>query len=491
MEHNTYKDRRIVVCSFYNPGRINPIVAIVEQLVQLGAKVTCYGEASTKAAILRSGAEFKDYLASHAEEMVGYPYPDDYLKAVRVRNGLGDAPPYLWHLYDVLLYMDAFIEEVRSLKPDLIFYDSALLEAVVVSEILHVPRVSLISTSGPGVFGDNRFKKFARSTWEEIVNSPESVQLQEEFLGKYGVNPLEHGLPWQFYSKNANIVSLIEELSIPLTPEDAPFVYSRVGRELPLTFVGPCVSESSRVNGNFKQESELGDTELEESKEDGTKGQNITKDPPYPVKALEAARKEGKKVCYFALGTVITAMLWEKANDMTPGGAPSGKELLRQIVQNLVEAVKDMEDLIVVLNIGVMPDAPSMLPELPDTFIVRQKSPQVVALQHADVFVTHAGAGSTQEALLAGIPTVITPGFGDQLSNGEALVKAGAGVMDWDPSNSYHEATPAKLRSAIIRCLSEPGFRENTKRLGDICRKSGGPLAAAKELLKLSNCARV
>lgn len=476
--------RTIVVCAFYNPGRINPIVAIVEKLVELGANVFCYGEASTKSAIVNSGATYKDYLESLKDQMTGYPYPDDFLKAMRKHNAPAESPPFLWHLHDALLYMDAFLDEVRSLKPDLIFYDSALLEAVVASEVLQVPRVSLISTSGPGVFGDKRFKKFAKSSWEEIVNSQESIDLQQEFKRRYGVNPLDHGLPWQFYSKYANIVSLIEELAIPLTPEDAPFVYSRVGKVLPLTFVGPCVSIKCRVNGNFK--AERLEADIEEEKTDDTRSIQILSDPPYPIKELELKRKQGQRVCYFSLGTVITAMLWDKAEGMSPGGAPSGRALFHRIVTNLIEAVEGLKDLIVVLNIGVMSDAPSLLPQLPDSFIVRQKSPQVIALQQTDVFITHAGAGSTQEALLAGVPTVIIPGFGDQLSNGEALVKAGAGIMDWSPVDPYNGATPAKLRQAILECLSKSSYRENAKKLGDVCRTSGGPKRAAQELLMLS-----
>ena len=485
MEANHYKDSNIVVCAFYNPGRINPIAAIVEKLVQLGANVTCYGEASTKSAIECTGAQYKDYLACFEDEMAGFPYPDDYLKAMRKKNGYESSPPYLWHLQDVLLYMDSFLEEVRSLKPDLIFYDSALVEAVIASEKLSVPRISLISTSGPGVFGDDRFKKFAGTTWEEIVYSQESIELQQKFKSRYGVNPLDHGLPWQFYSKKANIVSLIEELAIPLTPEDAPFVYSRVGKELPMTFVGPCASKTARVNGNFKPNNSSIEVQEERKEEPNYSGSAI-EDGEYPVKFLENERRNGKKVCYFSLGTVITAMLWTDTSDMTPGGAPSGKDLFQRMVENLVKAVKDMPDVIVVLNIGVMPDAPTLLPKLPDTFIVRQTSPQLIALQHADVFFTHAGAGSTQEALLAGVPTIITPGFGDQLTNGEALVRAGAGIMSWDPADPYHEATSEKIRSAILNCLEVPSYGENTRKLGDICRKSGGPLRAAQELLKLS-----
>lgn len=494
----------VVVCSFHNPGRINPIVAIAEALVKAGVRVTCYGESSTKETIVATGADYRDYFRSLSSKLQGYDSPDEYFAHVRQ----DDAPAFLWNMIDPLLYMDAFVQEIKGLQPDLLFYDPALIEVVIASETLSIPRVALITNTGPGVWGDKLFKRSSPESWKDIVSTKNMQDLRKTYKARFGIDPLDHGLPIQFYSKRANIVSFVEQLTIPLSPVDDPFVYSRVGKQLPMTFVGPCISETCRSNGSqldvtsdTKKSSDKARSsrsmsiEEKESSSDSCSESGVEEvqciiDQEYPLERLKRARANGMKVVYFALGTVITKMLWKETPGMRVGGACSGKQLLGQAINVLIEAVESIDNVLVVINVGIMPDAASLIPprlRSDSKFIIRQRSPQVKALTQADVFVTHAGAGSTQETLLAGVPSIIIPGFGDQLSNGEILVREGAGIMDWDPVDAYSTMTPIKLKRAVLKCLYNHTYRDNAQRLGQCCRQSGGPHKAAKELITLAH----
>lgn len=53
--------------------------------------------------------------------------------------------------------------------------------------------------------------------------------------------------------------------------------------------------------------------------------------------------------------------------------------------------------------------------------------PQIEVLQHADVFLTHCGMNSVNEAMALGVPMVAMPFINDQLSNAKRIVELGIG----------------------------------------------------------------
>jgi MGT family glycosyltransferase len=98
--------------------------------------------------------------------------------------------------------------------------------------------------------------------------------------------------------------------------------------------------------------------------------------------------------------------------------------------------------------------------------------PQLDILAHADVFITHAGMGSTVESLWFGVPTVSIPQAVDQFSNAAQLEAIGAGVQLGDLT----------LPDAVAGALAcGPRARE----LRDIVRASGGTGKAADAVERL------
>ncbi|MFE1960843.1 macrolide-inactivating glycosyltransferase [Streptomyces sp. NPDC059479] len=127
----------------------------------------------------------------------------------------------------------------------------------------------------------------------------------------------------------------------------------------------------------------------------------------------------------------------------------------------------------VVLQVGPHVDE-SELGDVPDNIAVRHWVPQLAVLRQADAFITHAGAGGSQEGLATGTPMVAVPQAVDQFGNADMLVSLGvARRLDTE------KATPEALREAVLAVASDP---EVAKRLAGIKREmaeeGGTPRAA-------------
>ena len=94
----------------------------------------------------------------------------------------------------------------------------------------------------------------------------------------------------------------------------------------------------------------------------------------------------------------------------------------------------------VILNTGRID--PDSLGKMPDNIYAYSFVPQIEVLEHADVFLTHCGMNSVNEALCAGVPMVAMPFLNDQLENASRIVdlRLGKRVRSF-PSNGrelYH-----------------------------------------------------
>ncbi|QES44489.1 glycosyl transferase [Streptomyces venezuelae] len=113
----------------------------------------------------------------------------------------------------------------------------------------------------------------------------------------------------------------------------------------------------------------------------------------------------------------------------------------------------------VVLQVGRHVD-PAELGELPGNVEVHPWVPQLAILQKADAFITHAGAGGSQEGLATATPMVAVPQAVDQFGNADML--QALGVARHLP---MEEATAETLREAVLALVDDP---EVARRLGEI-----------------------
>ena len=83
------------------------------------------------------------------------------------------------------------------------------------------------------------------------------------------------------------------------------------------------------------------------------------------------------------------------------------------------------KDLSVILNTGRV--KPETLGRIPGNIYAYSYVPQVEVLHHADVFLTHCGMNSVNEAMTCGVPMVAMPLINDQVSNAKRVVELGIG----------------------------------------------------------------
>jgi zeaxanthin glucosyltransferase len=112
--------------------------------------------------------------------------------------------------------------------------------------------------------------------------------------------------------------------------------------------------------------------------------------------------------------------------------------------------------------------------ELPENLLVAPFVPQLELLEHADLFITHAGMNSTLESLAAGVPMVAVPIAHDQHGVAARIEWTGTGVRI--PAS---ECEPARLRHAIGIVLGEASYRESARRFQRIIADRDGLNRAA------------
>lgn len=126
-----------------------------------------------------------------------------------------------------------------------------------------------------------------------------------------------------------------------------------------------------------------------------------------------------------------------------------------------------------VLQIGRFVD-PAELGELPEGVDVHRWVPQLSVLRQADLFVTHAGAGGSQEGLATGTPMIAVPQAADQFGNADMLVSLGV-ARRLDTA----EATADALRETGLALVDAPDVARRLKEIQARMAHEGGTRQAA------------
>ena len=176
--------------------------------------------------------------------------------------------------------------------------------------------------------------------------------------------------------------------------------------------------------------------------------------PPFPLERLEEA---GSPVIYIALGTLYNDNL--------------------DLYRACLEAFGG-EPYCVVLSVGPHIDLPQ-LGEIPGSVIVCPVVPQLEVLQRADVFISHSGMKSVNEALYYGVPMLAVPQGVDQFVLAERVEQLGAGVTLNPPEVNAHS-----LRRGVEQLLSDRRYRQRSREVGRTLVAAGGYKRAAAEILE-------
>ncbi|GHI02448.1 macrolide-inactivating glycosyltransferase [Streptomyces cellostaticus] len=138
-----------------------------------------------------------------------------------------------------------------------------------------------------------------------------------------------------------------------------------------------------------------------------------------------------------------------------------------------LRAFGDLPGWHLVLQIGRHLD-PAGLGDVPGNVEVHSWVPQLAVLRQADLFVTHAGAGGSQEGLATATPMIAVPQAVDQFGNADMLQSLG--VARHLPTE---EATASRLREAALALADDPEVARRLKDIQARMAEEGGTRRAA------------
>ncbi|MEV5977411.1 macrolide family glycosyltransferase [Streptomyces sp. NPDC052114] len=117
---------------------------------------------------------------------------------------------------------------------------------------------------------------------------------------------------------------------------------------------------------------------------------------------------------------------------------------------------------------------PAELGSLPDHFEVHREVPQQAVLEHAQVFVTHAGIRGAMESLYHDTPMVAVPQSVELDFTARRIAELGLGLRI-----ARTEVTPEALRAAVLEAAEDPEIRRRVTEMGRQVRAGGGARRAA------------
>lgn len=126
------------------------------------------------------------------------------------------------------------------------------------------------------------------------------------------------------------------------------------------------------------------------------------------------AHHDGQTI-FFSLGTVVMNNLWNQQKEIQPQ--------LEKFISILADLWEDKSWKVIFVTQGR-----KILKSYPNNWQVEDTVDQIKYLSISDVFVTHGGANSFNEALVQRVPMVVIPFFGDQQLVGHQVENLGLGI---------------------------------------------------------------
>ncbi len=112
---------------------------------------------------------------------------------------------------------------------------------------------------------------------------------------------------------------------------------------------------------------------------------------------------------------------------------------------------------IVVISIGFQID-PNDFSDYPRNFIIKQSVPQQILLKQVDLFITHAGMNSVNEAICHGVPMLLLPHQFEQYLIAQKVEEIGIGRL-----MAIKKMTPVILYKHAHKLINDPKIKEQAE----------------------------
>jgi hypothetical protein len=199
---------------------------------------------------------------------------------------------------------------------------------------------------------------------------------------------------------------------------------------------------------------------------------------------IASARAHGKKIIYFSLGTIAPGVAWDSMKN-------SLHIFIKSLYQSLFAIAARRDDLVLMCAAGRNPhDITAEINFTPNVHVY-EMVPQSLLLPHVDLFITHCGGNSTNEAIDSQVPMIAIPFMFDQHECAQRIADLGLGIsfqhkkedrarVAYLDSDLYFRdgLNEAALEAAIDKVLEQPQYQKNIKNL-----KSKNPTTKSFALL--------
>lgn len=147
----------------------------------------------------------------------------------------------------------------------------------------------------------------------------------------------------------------------------------------------------------------------------------------------------------------------------------------KSIFQACFDALGEI-DATIIASVGKLVDK---FNDLPDNVQVYSRVAQIHLLRHVDLFITHGGMNSVNEAIHAGVPMLVHPIINDEMVVAEQIER-----LELGKRLNLKEATPHEIRTTAFNILNSEIIKERMKEESEIMHSLGGNKKAAELILE-------
>ena len=315
-------------------------------------------------------------------------------------------------------YTKRILKFIEQDRPDALVVDFSLLGAGLAAEIANIPYAVIYHSGlpfrGKGIppFGSGLPIGSDSSATKEFEQREE--RLLATLTGRVNASRRRWGLPPQTEDILRRPYSPWLNLVTSVSAAEAP----RDNLTANTMFVGPCFGKRGSAAG-------------------------------FPFDQLKADRFK----IYVSLGTVFN----------------NKPDVFRKILQAL-----DSPAYQVILSVGAAYEALQKGP-VPANALLFKSVPQVELLSKVDLFISHGGNNSVNEALAAGRPLIVLPIGGEQGDNASRIHYLGVGRQV-----DTQQFSAEQLRAVVEEIRAVPSFRERAETVRQVIAASNGPVTASR-----------